>query len=57
VVFLILAAFALYHAGYGLFSIAADYTSPGRMRAGMTVLIIVLIAVLAVSALRLILSV
>jgi succinate dehydrogenase hydrophobic anchor subunit len=56
-VFLILAAFALYHAGYGLFSIAADYTSSGKIRAGVTVLIIVLIAVLAVSAFRLILSV
>ena len=56
-VFLILAAFALYHAGYGLFSIAADYTSSGKIRAGVTVLIIVLIAILAVSAFRLILSV
>jgi succinate dehydrogenase hydrophobic anchor subunit len=56
-VFFILAAFALYHAGYGLFSIAADYTSSGKIRAGVTVLIIVLIAVLAVSAFRLILSV
>jgi succinate dehydrogenase hydrophobic anchor subunit len=56
-VFLILAACALYHAGYGLFSIAADYTSSGKIRAGVTVLIIVVIAVLAVSAFRLILSV
>ena len=56
-VFLTLATCALFHAGYGLFSIAADYTSPGITRAGMTALIIVLIAVLAVSAFRLILSV
>jgi succinate dehydrogenase hydrophobic anchor subunit len=56
-VFLMLAACALYHAGYGLFSIAADYTTSGRMRAGMTVLIIAFIAVLAVSAFTLILSV
>ena len=47
---------ALYHAGYGLFSIAADYTSSGITRAGMTALIIILIAVLAVSAFSLILS-
>jgi succinate dehydrogenase/fumarate reductase cytochrome b subunit len=56
-VFVTIATCTLYHAGYGLFSIAADYTPPGRMRAGMTVLIIVLIAALAVSAFRLILSV
>jgi succinate dehydrogenase/fumarate reductase cytochrome b subunit len=56
-VFLTLATWALFHAGYGLFSIAADYTSSGITRAGMTALIIVLIAVLVVSAFRLILSV
>jgi len=56
-VFLTLATCALYHAGYGLFSIVADYTSSGRTRVGMTAFIIVLIAVLAVSAFRLILSV
>ena len=56
-VFLTLATCALYHAGYGLFSIVADYTSSGRTRVGMTALIIVVIAVLAVSAFRLILSV
>ena len=56
-VFLTLAAWALYHAGYGLFSIAADYTSPGITRGGMTALIVVIIAVLAVSAFRLILFV
>jgi succinate dehydrogenase hydrophobic anchor subunit len=54
-VFLTLAICALYHAGYGLFSIAADYTRPGITRAGMAALIIVVIAALAVSAFRLIL--
>lgn len=54
---LTLATLALYHAGYGLFSIAADYTSPGITRAGMTALIVVVIAVLAVLAFRFILSV
>lgn len=56
-VFLMLAACALYHAGYGLFSIAADYISSGITRTGMAALIVVVIAVLAVSAFRLILSV
>jgi succinate dehydrogenase hydrophobic anchor subunit len=56
-VFLILAAWTLCHAGYGLFSIAADYASSGRIRVGVTALIIVVIAVLAVSAFRLISSV
>jgi succinate dehydrogenase hydrophobic anchor subunit len=56
-VFLTIATCALYHAGYGLFSIAADYISPGITRAGMTALILVAIAVLAVSAFRLILLV
>ena len=55
VVTLSLAVLALYHAGYGLFSIVADYTSSGITRAGMTVLIIAVIAVLAVLAFRLIL--
>ena len=54
---LTLAIWALYHAGYGLFSIAADYTSSGITRAGITALIVAVIAVLAVSAFRLILSV
>jgi succinate dehydrogenase hydrophobic anchor subunit len=54
---LTLATLALYHAGYGLFSIAADYTSSGIMRAVMTALIIVVIVVLAVLAFRLILFV
>jgi succinate dehydrogenase hydrophobic anchor subunit len=53
---LTLATLALYHAGYGLFSIAADYTSSGITRAGITALIVVFIAVLAVLAFRLILS-
>jgi len=56
-VFLTLATLALYHAGYGLFSIVADYTSSGITRAGMTALIVVVFAVLAFLAFRLILSV
>jgi len=56
-VFLTLATWTLFHAGYGLFSIAADYTSSRTVRAGMTALIIVLIAVLAVLAFRFIFSV
>jgi succinate dehydrogenase hydrophobic anchor subunit len=54
---LTLATGALYHAGYGLFSIAADYISSGVTRAAITALIVVVIAVLAVLAFRLILSV
>jgi succinate dehydrogenase hydrophobic anchor subunit len=54
---LTLAASALYHAGYGLFSIAADYISSRIARIGMTALIVIVIAVLAVFAFRLILSV
>jgi len=57
VVFLSLGVSTLYHAGYGLFSIAADYTSSGITRAGMTAFIVVVIAVLAVLAFRLILFV
>jgi succinate dehydrogenase / fumarate reductase cytochrome b subunit len=54
---LTLATLALYHAGYGLFSFAADYTSSGITRAGMTALIVLAMAVLAVLAFRLILFV
>jgi succinate dehydrogenase hydrophobic anchor subunit len=54
---LFLAVAALYHAGYGLFSIAADYASSRAVRAGVTVLIIAVIVVFAVLAFRLILSV
>jgi len=57
VVSLSLAVSTLYHAGYGLFSIVADYTSSGITRAGMTTLIVVIMAVLAVLAFRLILSI
>ncbi|HSB05575.1 MAG TPA: hypothetical protein VLK23_10305 [Thermodesulfobacteriota bacterium] len=55
--FLSLAMSTFYHAGYGLFSIAADYTSSRTVRTGMTALIIAVIAVLSVLAFRLILSV
>ena len=48
---------ALSHAGYGLFSIGSDYTSSRITRAGMTALVIAIIAVLAVLVFRLILVV
>jgi succinate dehydrogenase hydrophobic anchor subunit len=54
---LTLATSALYHAGYGLFAIAADYTSSRITRAWITMFIVVLIAVVSVLACRLILSV
>jgi succinate dehydrogenase hydrophobic anchor subunit len=57
VVTLVLAASALYHAGYGLFSIAADYASSRTLRTGMLALIAIVIAILTVLAFRLILSV
>jgi len=56
-VLLTLAILGLYHGGYGLFSIAADYTSSRITRAGMTALIVVVFAVLAVLAFKLIWSV
>lgn len=56
-VFLSLAMSTLYHAGYGLFSIVADYASSKTVRTGMTAFIIAVIAVLSVLAFRLILSV
>ncbi|MDP1992040.1 MAG: hypothetical protein Q8K00_13575 [Syntrophales bacterium] len=57
VVTLTLAVSALYHAGYGLFSIAADYASSRTLRTGVTALIIAVIAVLTVLAFRVIFSV
>ena len=54
---LIMITSALYHAGYGLFSIAADYVSPGVTRVGMTALIIILVAVVEGLAFRFVLSV
>ena len=52
---LMLTALTLYHAGYGLFSIAADYISSRITRTGMTALIVLAMAVLAVLAFRLVL--
>lgn len=46
IVLLALAAASLYHAGYGLFSITADYIASRRARAGLTALILAFIAVL-----------
>ena len=48
---------ALYHAGYGLFSIAADYVSSQTVRVGITALIFVVTVALAALAFRLLLSV
>ncbi|MEO0248375.1 MAG: hypothetical protein ABIN58_02305 [candidate division WOR-3 bacterium] len=52
---LILTVLALYHAGYGLFSITADYISSKRVLTGMTTIILVVIAVLFVLSFRIIL--
>lgn|GEM_PF-248040 len=57
VVTLALAVSALYHAGYGLYSIAADYVSSRTVRASVTLLVLAVFAVFAVLAFRLILSV
>lgn len=56
-VILVLAAGVFYHAGYGLFSVAADYVPSPAVRAVTTAIIAVVISVLAVLAFRLILSV
>jgi succinate dehydrogenase hydrophobic anchor subunit len=56
-VFLTIATCALYHGGYGLFSIAADYASSKTVRVGLTALILAGIALLAVLSFWLILSV
>jgi len=53
----ILAVTALYHAGYGLFSIAADYASSRTVRVAIAALIVVGTAALAVLALKILLSV
>ncbi len=57
VVTLAIAISVLYHAGYGLFSIAADYISSRTLRTSVTALIAAVIAALAVLAFRLILFV
>jgi succinate dehydrogenase hydrophobic anchor subunit len=52
VVTLTLAVSALYHAGYGLFSITADYGSSRTLRTGVTALIVAIIAILGRMAFR-----
>ena len=52
-----LAVSALYHAGYGLFSITADYASSRRVRAGVTAILMAIFAVITVLAFRFIFSV
>lgn len=54
---LTLAAYALYHAGYGLFSIAADYTPSRTLRIAVTALMATIIAVIAALVCRFILPV
>jgi succinate dehydrogenase hydrophobic anchor subunit len=56
VVTLTLAVSTLYHAGYGLFSIVADYASSMTLRVGITALIVAIVAVLGGMAFRLIFS-
>lgn len=51
---LTMGAGALYHAGYGLFSIVADYAPSRTVRVGLTTLIAAVITVLAALAYRLI---
>jgi len=50
---LVLAAAALYHTGYGLYSIATDYVSAGAVRTALAVLIAVVVAVFGFLALKL----
>jgi len=57
IVTLAVAVAALYHAGYGLFSIAADYVPSRTARAGMTALIVAAMAVLAFWAFRLLFTI
>jgi succinate dehydrogenase hydrophobic anchor subunit len=57
IVALSLTVSALYHAGYGLFSITADYALSRRVRTGVTAILIAIFAVAAVLAFRFIFSV
>jgi len=50
---IVLAASALYHAGYGLYSILMDYVSAGAARTGLTALIVIVVAVFAFLAFKL----
>ncbi len=50
---LVLAVSALYHTGYGLYSIATDYLSAGAARTAVTALIAVVVVVFAFLALKL----
>jgi len=54
-VLLALAAASLYHAGYGLFSVMADYVAARRARAGLAALIAAIIAILAFIFIRVLL--
>jgi succinate dehydrogenase hydrophobic membrane anchor protein len=48
--------FLLFHAGYGLFSIIADYIKPGILLKSLTALIIIVMAVLAFFGIRLVVA-
>lgn len=48
--------FLLFHAGYGLFSIIADYIKPGALLKSLTALIIIAMAVTAFFGMRLVLA-
>ncbi len=54
---LIVTILMLYHAGYGLFSIAADYIFSKKVLTGMTAIVIAVIVVLFVFAVRIILPI
>jgi succinate dehydrogenase hydrophobic membrane anchor protein len=48
--------FLLFHAGYGLFSIIADYLKPGSLVRALTVLIVVVMALSAILGIRLVVA-
>ena len=48
--------FLLFHAGYGLFSIVADYIKPGPLLKSLTFLIIIVIAISAFFGIRLVVA-
>lgn len=48
--------FLLFHAGYGLFSIIADYIKPGPLLKSLTLLIFIVMAILAFFSIRLVVA-
>ncbi|MHB8828623.1 MAG: hypothetical protein ACYC6Q_03705 [Syntrophales bacterium] len=57
IVLLAMATAALYHAGYGLFAILADYASSRMARTGVATLLVVIFAILAFLVFRIIFSI